>query len=197
MPKLAPAVRDERRRNILDAAWRRAAVGGFRDVTVDDVCAEAGVSKGAFYVYFPEKRDLLLAMLDEDAASLLATMAALERSRLSWGERLRRLTRAMLRRSQDPARVQVRADLWAAMQNDDEVRARFAEAGSVLRASLRRWIEQAEVAGELAPLPANALAAILVALGDGLMLHAGLDPMGFRWSNIRRAMDALLEGLRE
>ena len=28
------------------------------------------------------------------------------------------------------------------------------------------------------------------------MLHRVLDPSGFKWSNVRRAIDALLEGLR-
>ena len=45
-------------------------------------------------------------------------------------------------------------------------------------------------------MPANALAAVFLALGDGLMLHRVLDPSGFRWANVRRALDALLEGLR-
>jgi hypothetical protein len=51
-------------------------------------------------------------------------------------------------------------------------------------------------AGQLVDVPANAMAAVFLALGDGLMLHRVLDPSGFKWSNVRRAIDALLEGLR-
>ena len=60
---------------------------------------------------------------------------------------------------------------------------------------MRSWIEDAIDAGELEDVPSNALAAILLALGDGLMLHAGLDPSGFRWTNVKRALDAILEGI--
>jgi len=45
-------------------------------------------------------------------------------------------------------------------------------------------------------LPANALASILLALNDGLMLHRTLGESGFRWANISRALDALLAGSR-
>jgi hypothetical protein len=48
----------------------------------------------------------------------------------------------------------------------------------------------------LVDVPANALAALFLALGDGLMLHRVLDPSAFRWPNIRRAVDVLLDGLR-
>jgi hypothetical protein len=50
-------------------------------------------------------------------------------------------------------------------------------------------------AGELVDTPANALASLLLAIGDGLSLHAGLDPGAFRWENISHALDLLLAGL--
>ena len=74
MPKLRPETRIERRQLLIDAAWRCAAVRGFGDLTVDDVCAEAGVSKGAFYGYFEHKQDLLLALLEDDSAALDAEL---------------------------------------------------------------------------------------------------------------------------
>ena len=39
----------------------------WRNMTVDDVCAEAGLSKGAFYTHFSSKRALLDALVDDDA----------------------------------------------------------------------------------------------------------------------------------
>jgi hypothetical protein len=60
---------------------------------------------------------------------------------------------------------------------------------------VRLWIEAAVADGELVPIPTNALACILLALADGLILHAALDPTAFRWRNIGRAMDVMLAGL--
>lgn len=195
MPKLSLELRSQRRQQFVDAAWRCAVRRGYRDLTVDDVCAEAGQSKGAFYGYFEHKQDLLLALLEDDAVSLDLVLDAIEHDSDSGVERLRRFARAMLAHGDDPARGQVRADLWAQLLADEEVRERFAQTIRRRRVRVRGWIEQAVERGELEPIPANALASILLALADGLLLHVTLDAGAFRWRNVRLAVDALLEGL--
>lgn len=195
MPRIRPETRVERRQALVDAAWRCAAVQGFRDLTVDDVCAAAGASKGAFYGYFTQKQDLLLALLEDDAAALDGELAQITDDSSSAVQRVRRFAEVMLARGDDPARVQVRADLWAELLTDDAVRASLAEATQHRRELVRSWIEEAVQSGELVAIPANALASILLALTDGLMLHGALDPGGFRWRNIRRAIDVMLAGL--
>jgi len=195
MPKLAEAAKEQRRQHLIDAAWRCVARGGYRTLSVDDVCAEAGLSKGAFYTYFDQKQDLLLALLDEDAAGL-ADLVADAASQPSGIEQIRRFAAAVVDRGSDATVVQLRADLWAEIASDESLRARFLEAMQQRRARLADLIEAAVAAGELVDVPANALAAVFLALGDGLMLHRVLDPSGFRWPNVRRAIDALLEGLR-
>jgi len=195
MPKLAESVRAERRQNLIEAAWRCASRRSFRELTVDEICSEAGTSKGTFYGYFASKQDMQLALLEEDARSLDELMTDLEETDLGAVERIRRFARAALERSENAARVQVRADLWAHMLHEPGVREEFAKTMERRRVMLRGWIEQAIVERELLPVPANALAAILLSLSDGLMLHGALDPAGFKWPNIRRAIDALLRGL--
>ena len=195
MPKLRPETRVERRQVLIDAAWRCAAVRGFRDLTVDDVCAEAGMSKGAFYGYFEQKQDLLLALLEDDAAALDSELERITGASSSGVERVRRFARATLARGEDAARVQVRADLWADLLTEEVVRQRLADAMQRRRELLRSWIEEGIASGELVEIPANALASILMALTDGLMLYGALDPSAFRWHNIRRAIDVLLAGI--
>ena len=195
MPRLRDATRLERRRSFVEAAWRRAASQGWRDMTVDDVCAEADLSKGAFYSHFASKRALLDALIDDDADAVIEVMGRLEAEHLDRPERLRRLTRMMLERAGDTSRVQVRTDLWAAVQTEPEIRQRVKGAVDAQRRVIRRWVEEAIADGEIVELPANALASILLALNDGLMLHRILDESGFRWENVSRALDALLAGI--
>jgi len=195
LPKLRPEVKDARRRNLLEAAWRCAASKRFAEMTVDDVCAEAGLSKGAFYGYFESKDDLLVALLDEDSAAIDRKLEEIGEEESSGVERLRRFSRAMLEHAEDPGRAQVRADLWAAVLGEPALRDHFAASGSRRRVRLRGWIEEGVRAGEMREVPANALASLLLATADGLMLHATLDPGAFRWRNIRRAIDELLDGI--
>lgn len=196
MPKIAEATKLERHQQLVDAAWRCAATRGFNTLTVDDICSEAGVSKGAFYIYFEQKRDLLLSLLDDEDRQFNALLKEVEASGDVGAERIHRLTRAILRWGKDPARQQVRSDIWSELSSDPELRQRFSESISVRRLALRAWIDDGIARGQLRDISSNALAAILLALGDGLMLHAGLNPHGFRWLNIYKTIDALLEGVR-
>ena len=195
MPKLAGSAKAQRRKHLIDAAWRCMARDGYRNLSVDDVCAEAGLSKGAFYTYFEQKEHLLLALLDDDAARL-SDVVADAAGQPSGVEQIRRFVAALVDRGSDAAAVQLRADLWAEIASDDVLRQRFLETMRQRRVRLAALIEHAVGAGDLIDVPANALAAVFLALGDGLMLHRVLDPSGFRWPNVRRAVDALLEGLR-
>lgn len=197
MPKINAETRADRRQGLVDAAWRRVAAAGYHETTVDDVCSEAGVSKGAFYGYFDTKQDLFLALLDEETDALDRVAGELASRQVSGAERMRRFTRAMLEVGDDPGRVQLRADLWSALATDPIIRTRFADAVERRRSILRAWITRSIQAGDLAieERRANALASILLALTDGLMLHRALDPTGFRWQNIRAVMDALIASI--
>jgi TetR/AcrR family fatty acid metabolism transcriptional regulator len=194
MPKLADEAKEERRQALIDAARRCAARKGFAELTVEEVCTEAGVSKGSFYLYFDSKQAMLFALLDDDDVAL---DAAAERTPAEGGgvEGLRSFVRAMVRRGEDPATVQIRSDLWAAIRTDEALRTRFSTRMRERRRTMRDRIERSVDGGEMAEVPANALASILLALGDGLTLHAGLDPNAFRWTNVSGVLDRLLEGL--
>ena len=85
MPRIAPEVRLERFRVLIDAAWRCSATKRFSDLTVDDVCAAAGVSKGAFYGYFTGKQDLLFALLEDSTVALDQVMEELAAAPLGGG----------------------------------------------------------------------------------------------------------------
>jgi TetR/AcrR family transcriptional repressor of nem operon len=195
MPRIAPTVRAERRQALLDATWRCAATRRFHDLTIDDICAAAGVSKGTFYGYFSSKQDLLLCLLEESTRALDRVMDDLDAAPLTGLERVRRFAEAMLALGEDTGRSQVRADLWADILSDEAVRTRLSEAIERRRTRLRTWIEDGIARGELADVPTNAMASILLALSDGLLLHAGLDAAAFRWPNIRRALELLLSGI--
>jgi AcrR family transcriptional regulator len=53
------------RRQLLDAAAKLIAERGYRGAAVNEVLAEAGLSKGTFYWHFKSKDDMLFALLDE------------------------------------------------------------------------------------------------------------------------------------
>jgi AcrR family transcriptional regulator len=195
VPKLLESTREQRRRQLLDAAWRCIAREGFHDLTVDDVCADAGLSKGAFYSHFVSKEALLMGLIADDAASIARIAEDPTTLRLTPVQRIRRVTESMLMQGADPARVQLRADVWGAMQTYPAVRAAVTAAVAERQRIFREWIDEAVRVGEMSiDFPSNALAALLLAISDGLVLHYALDPHAFRWGKISKAVDGMLDG---
>jgi len=56
---------EETRTKIMDSAIKLFSTRGFNTASVDDICEEAGISKGAFYHHFESKQALILALLDD------------------------------------------------------------------------------------------------------------------------------------
>jgi AcrR family transcriptional regulator len=66
----SPARREERRLQLLRCARDAFAEHGYQAVTVDDVVAAANVARGTFYLYFPDKRAVLDALVDDFLARI-------------------------------------------------------------------------------------------------------------------------------
>ena len=53
------------RAQLIASATRLIHSSSYLAVSVDELCADAGVRKGSFYYFFPSKRELALAAIDE------------------------------------------------------------------------------------------------------------------------------------
>lgn len=54
----------EKKRKLIEATVRRMLVQGFAATSVDEICADAGVTKGSFFYYFASKEDICRAAMD-------------------------------------------------------------------------------------------------------------------------------------
>lgn len=64
MRKVDPVKHEQKRGEILGAAIRCFIRDGFRGASTTDICAEAGISPGHLYHYFPSKMAIIEAMID-------------------------------------------------------------------------------------------------------------------------------------
>lgn len=81
-----------RRDQFVDAAQTLMTTKGYEQVSIQDVLAETGASKGAFYHYFGSKADLLEAIVDRMTASVLSDAEPLlEDTSISAPQKLHRL----------------------------------------------------------------------------------------------------------
>ena len=68
--------RGEARARLIEAARSLVRHRGFAATSVDDLCAAAGVTKGAFFHHFPSKEALGVALVDDWTAMTGAMFAA-------------------------------------------------------------------------------------------------------------------------
>jgi TetR/AcrR family transcriptional repressor of uid operon len=70
MPRVTTAFKEDRRAEILEAARRCVARSGFHQASMQDICAEAGMSPGNLYRYFPSKEAIIAAIAERDRAEV-------------------------------------------------------------------------------------------------------------------------------
>lgn len=182
MPKISPEAYRERRGRIMDAA-RRCFVRKGIHISVDDICAEAKVSKGALYGYFPSKEAVIQAIADEHIADLASVRRA---------GTVDELVDALLERINGGDRSSCRLELeaWAHALTRDRLRSRLLENTGELRSSIGQALER--IAGKRAGRLSIADAALLVeTLAMGLVANAALG----RDAEARRLLALLISAL--
>jgi len=78
---------------ILQAAADIFSQRGYQATTLDAIAAAAGISRAAFYYYFPSKDELLRRMYSQVIASSQAAIERIAAENLSAAEKLRRIVR--------------------------------------------------------------------------------------------------------
>jgi AcrR family transcriptional regulator len=163
------------RDRIIEVAISVFAGRGFRSVSIDSIAAEAGVTRQGVLYHFSSKTDLLLAVLDQheqdnvervtglfeaNDRSLVATMRAYVRASVE-NRGLIRMLLVLAAESMDPDHPA-----------HDHLVTRYRD----LRADITRAIAGEQAAGRLnTTVPAHRLAAVFIAIADGLQLQEYLD----------------------
>ena len=195
-----PNVSEERKQQILDAAIAVFARLGFRAARMDDVAEQAGLPKGALYLYYKSKDAIIAALLQRLFAQEFKHLQALVESD-SQGlvvEQLLILTRQFASMMQWMGRLMpIAFEFYAIAGRDKTVRQFLKEYFADYRLLLARLIERGIAQGELRDIDAEAAAITLTALFEGLGLLFFVDPEATRWADqAETSVRLLLSGLQ-
>jgi AcrR family transcriptional regulator len=171
----------ETRRHLLDAGERVFLRRGLQGSSVEEIAAEAGYTRGAFYSNFKGKDELFVELLHARVYDRYAELAeesseqpGTPREQLRWGaEQIRDVQRD--ERGTWLFRLWLECLTQAA--RDEEFRKLAATFWSGNRALLSGQIGEAfKRAGRKAPLPPDQLATGMIALDVGLAVQHLVDP---------------------
>jgi AcrR family transcriptional regulator len=181
------------RRALLAAARRRFGTLGFAGTSLDDVAAEAGVTKGALYHHFRGKEQLFLEVYDEVEAELSAHGMAAAAAGTDAVDALQRGFGAFLDLALDPA-VQRIALLDAPSVLGTAAKLEVDARHSL--AAVRAAVQAGVAEGLLAPVDPDTIASLLIAACSqaALLIATAPDPAAAR-PHVGAALDRLLTGL--
>jgi len=125
------------REELLTAALRVFARRGYREASVDEIASEAGYSKGALYWHFGSKAELLDALIEERIDAPMREKVALLASAPPERDMSVEGSRAFARQlTEQREAALVEREYWSLAIRDPELRARYVERQTELRAEL-------------------------------------------------------------
>lgn len=177
--KWTPERRMERTRNALIQSARHVfASRGFEGASLDEIADAAGYTRGAIYKHFANKEDLFFAVVEAFNVDVLDSFA--EQLDVDAGSALD---------NQQTAATWFKAlaghqEMWALSlefglyeYRNPDVRQRSAEWRAQNRATITAFMQhQMAATGLTLKIPADTVAAILLAAADGFLQAARVDP---------------------
>ena len=182
---------EETHAKILESAIKLFSNQGFNKASVDDICAEAGISKGAFYHHFKSKQELFLALLD---GWLQAIDNAIEASKdMTAPETFQQMTEAF------PYIFETAGDglpmfleFWLQASRDKKIWdasiAPYRRYHKYFTSLIKKGVDE----GSFVEVDPELTSRMIVSTAMGLLLQSLLDPKGANWEKVARGSTSML-----
>ncbi len=182
---------EETRSKIIESAIKLFSSRGFNIASVDDICADAGISKGAFYHHFESKQALFLALLD---GWLKIIDNAIEASKdKSAPETFMQMTEAFPYIFETAGNhLPMYMEFWLQASRDEEIWqatvAPYRRYHKYFAALIQKGIDE----GSFVEVNPDIAARLIVSTAMGLLLQSLLDPKGAKWEKVARESTTML-----
>ncbi|NPV75396.1 MAG: TetR/AcrR family transcriptional regulator [Anaerolineae bacterium] len=179
MPKVTEAYLDQRRQQIMNAAYRCFARKGFHQTTMRDIYAEAGLSAGAVYHYFSSKEEIIKAsfIFDYHRGLPVLQQAAENPDPLDAIARLLDFFYAGLESAADLGADRVNIQGWAEALVNPQLLAPLHESLQAFLGELSKTVRRGQTMGVIDPaLDPEAVGEVILSSYFGLYLQKAFRP---------------------
>ena len=182
---------EETRAKIIESAIKLFSTRGFNTASVDDICKDAGISKGAFYHHFESKQALFLALLD---GWLQTIDNAIEASKdKTVPETFTQMTEAFPYIFETAGGgLPMFLEFWLQASRDKKIWnasiAPYRRYHKYLTALINKGVDE----GSFFEADPELTARMIVSTAMGLLLQSLLDPKGAKWEKVARESTSML-----
>jgi len=193
-------INEIKRQRILDAAMRIFSERGFHHATVSEVAQAAHVGKGTLYLYFHSKEALLVALFDELADRLLATLDRVLGEGTSLREAVYRLVEEQVDNGTTKKQILRLLSQQPFLANLSLQREKRALVRRVIE-RVARGVRAAMDRGRLRPCDPNLCSCLLLSLPGVISLYESVESEGSLPERVSRAAaelaDVLWNGIKK
>jgi len=182
---------EETRSKIIETAIKLFSTRGFNAASVDDICKDAGISKGAFYHHFESKQALFLALLD---GWLQTIDNAIEASKdLTVPETFTQMTTAFPYIFETAGEgLPMFLEFWLQASRDKKIWeasiAPYRRYHKHITALIKKGVDE----GSFVKVNPDLAARMIISTAMGLLLQSLLDPKGAKWEKVARESTNML-----
>jgi len=171
--------REDTRRLLLDAAAKLIAKRGYRGAAVNDIVAQAGLSKGTFYWHFKSKDELLFALLDERLDRPIRELIELLQSAPAGEDMAPRASQLFVERlERDPEALVLEHEYRSLVLREPKLHTRYLKRQAALRDALATALEARarQLGAPPFSTPFADVATAYLSLTHGLAMERLIDP---------------------
>lgn len=182
---------EETRTKIIESAIKLFSNRGYNKARVDDICEEAGISKGAFYHHFESKQALFLSLLDGWLQTIDNAIAASRDNTAP--ETFMQMTDSFpyIFRTAGEG-LPMFLEFWLQASRDQKIWeasiAPYRRYHRYFTSLIRKGVQE----GSFVDVNPELASRMIVSTAMGLLLQSLLDPKGANWEKVARDSTSLL-----
>ncbi|MCJ7434290.1 MAG: TetR/AcrR family transcriptional regulator [Anaerolineales bacterium] len=182
---------EETRTQIIKSAIKLFFLHGYTSASVDGICKDAGVSKGAFYHHFESKQALFLALLDDWLATIDNGIEAMRENTVP--ETFLQMTDAFPYIFKTAGEgLPMFLEFWLQASRDDKIWQAsitpYRRYHKYFTALIKKGVDE----GSFVEVDPEIASRLIVSTAMGLLLQSLLDPKGAKWEKVARESTTML-----